>query len=118
MKRSRIFLALALCAGFVFARESYDKARKAYNTWVKRPSLAKRTRGRERLAQTGDLRALQVLFQSYARPEAPKEFVRYLIAGIATEYLDEDEEMSFAPGVRLHLFARPSTHRAAGSGPE
>ncbi len=73
------------------AGEDFDKAFKAYQVWVKRPSLCKRTEGRERLAQTGDPRALKALIQDYGKPEEPKDQVRYLIATMASEGFYEEQ---------------------------
>jgi len=67
------------------AAQDFDAAYKEYREGVKRPSLNKRTRARERLARTGDPRALDALIKDYARPEDPKDQVRYLIAFIAAE---------------------------------
>jgi hypothetical protein len=63
--------------------DDFDQAYAMYKAWIKRPSLHKRTRARERLADTGDLRALKLLAQTYGRPEAPKLQVQYLLAFIA-----------------------------------
>lgn len=65
--------------------EDFESAFKAYQVWVKRPSLRKRTEGRERLARTGDPRALKALIQDYGKPEEPKDQVRYLVAFMAAE---------------------------------
>jgi len=81
------FLVLAVPV----AGEDFDKAFKVYQVWVKRPSLHKRTLARERLARTGDPRALHQLIQDYARPEEPKDQVRYLIAYMAAETLQDEQ---------------------------
>ncbi|HEX5135403.1 MAG TPA: hypothetical protein VFY93_00395 [Planctomycetota bacterium] len=71
--------------GIAAGAEDFDTAFKAYKTGVKRPSLRKRHEARERLARTGDARALKALIQDYGRPEEPKDQVRYLIASITSE---------------------------------
>ena len=58
----------------------YEAILARYKGYLGRPSLQKRTKGRELLAGTRDPRALDVLIQSYAKPEEPKDAVRYLIA--------------------------------------
>ena len=90
---AKCLAVLLLLAALARSGPSYDKAYPLYRTWIARPSLHKRTLARERLARTGDVRALQVLAASYARPEQPKDFVRYLLVTIATEYLDEDRHV-------------------------
>ena len=91
----RCLAVLLLVAAVAQAQRGpgYDKAYQTYRSWIKRPSLHKRTLGREFLARTGDVRALQVLAASYSRPEAPKDFVRYLIVTIAAECLDEQRHV-------------------------
>lgn len=74
--------------------DDFDTAFKAYKTGIKRPSLCKRTEARERLARTGDLRALKALIQDYGKPEEPKDQVRYLLAAMAAEAFIEQQ---FAP---------------------
>jgi len=76
---------LLLVLGPRAAAEDFDTAYKAYKTGVKRPSLRKRHEARERLARTGDPRALKALIHDYGRPEEPKDQVRYLIASLASE---------------------------------
>jgi hypothetical protein len=58
----------------------YDAIFARYRAYIARPSLQKRTKGRELLAGTLDPRALDVLVQSYTKPEEPRDVVRYLIA--------------------------------------
>jgi hypothetical protein len=78
--------AAAVCLlGLTAGAEDFETAFKAYKTGVKRQSLNKRTAARERLAQTGDPRALKALIQDYGKPEEPKDQVRYLIADIAAD---------------------------------
>lgn len=81
-------LLLAVVAG----AESFEAAFKVYQAWVKRPSLRKRTDARERLAATGDSRALQALIRDYGKPEEPKDQVRYLCAFIAAENFGEAKD--------------------------
>ena len=78
-------LALAALAAPILSQQEptgaeYESVLARYKGYVARPSLQKRTKGRELLAGTRDPRALEVLIQSYAKPEEPKDFVRYLIA--------------------------------------
>lgn len=84
-------LALALLPALAAptrARADDDAAAEAkWRTWIKRPSLYKRTQGRLALARTGSTRAIGLLADDYLKPEDPKDHVRYLIATIATEYL-------------------------------
>lgn len=86
----RIGLAILLI-GIPVGADGYDEAYKLYRKWIKRPSLHKRTLARERLARTGDARALAILAKSYRRAEQPKDQVQYLLASIATENFAEPE---------------------------
>ncbi len=65
--------------------EPYETALARYRRWVKRPTLRKRNHARQLLANTEDERALAVLIKDYARPEKPKDQVRYLIAFMLTD---------------------------------
>lgn len=56
-------------------------ASKYYETSLRRKALVLRTQGIEKLAATGDPRALKVLLQRYAQPDAPPAEVQHLIAG-------------------------------------
>jgi hypothetical protein len=67
------------------ASADYDAVFARYRGYLQRPSLRKRTKGRELLAGTLDPRALDELITSYAKPEEPKDFVRYLIASKAMQ---------------------------------
>lgn len=71
----------------------YGPAKVAYDDYIKRPSLQMRTRGRIKLAQTGDLRALKILSDSYGKPEEPKDQVKYLLASISAAYLNAEEHL-------------------------
>ncbi len=66
--------------------DAFAQAKAKYEEFLARPSLVKRTRGRERFAATGDLRALAILATSYDRPEEPKDEVQYLLADICTNH--------------------------------
>jgi len=58
-----------------------------YRAALKRPSLNKRMQGRIAFARAGLPEAVGILAADYLRPEDPKDYVRYLIATVATEYL-------------------------------
>ncbi len=79
-----VFALLALATGLSFSQQSsdYGPAKVAYDDYIKRPSLQMRTRGRIRLAATGDPRAFDILSKNYAKPEAPHDHVKYLLASI------------------------------------
>ncbi|MGE0144440.1 MAG: hypothetical protein AB7I19_12950 [Planctomycetota bacterium] len=77
-------LTTALLGSLIPAQaDEWRKHLAAYNEWMQRPALHKRTIAREKLAATGDPRALELLIKSYAKPEEPIEQNRYLIASIA-----------------------------------
>jgi hypothetical protein len=57
-----------------------------YRAWMEHPSLYMRYRGRREYAETGTLAALKVLSRSYARPEEPKDQVRYLLASLCADH--------------------------------
>jgi hypothetical protein len=93
--------AWALCAAAVallpaagLAKDDFKEQRKRYRAYLERPSLYMRHRGRVRFAATGDPRALATLIKSYARPEEPKDQVRYLLAAICA---DAFRDASHAP---------------------
>jgi hypothetical protein len=75
-------LAAAALPGPARAQDPYDQALARYRAYLERPSLYKRTLGREVLAATLDPRALEVLVRSYDKPEEPKNAVRHLLATI------------------------------------
>ena len=88
LRRLRVgALSVALLAPFATAQDLLDdaawkKALATYQEWVQRPSLEKRTKGRETFARTLDPRAFELLVKSYSKPEDPVEANRYLIASI------------------------------------
>ncbi|MFQ5844208.1 MAG: hypothetical protein ACE5JG_04390 [Planctomycetota bacterium] len=89
------FLGLA-CGGLLPApvhAEDFERALSAYRASLKRPSLHKRTLGRERLAATEDPRALRMLAESYGAAEKPRDQVQYLIVTIATDRFAEPQHL-------------------------
>ena len=94
MTRSRItivvvLVALGLAAHASAEEPTYDEALEFYKTRIGDAALKSRTEGRERLAETRDPRAYKILRNSYAKPEQPKNPVRYLIAQVAGgEFVD------------------------------
>ncbi|MEZ5978117.1 MAG: hypothetical protein R3F34_07870 [Planctomycetota bacterium] len=73
------------------AADEFERAKAQYEDYLSRIPLIMHTRGRVKFAQTRDPRALDVLANSYERPEEPKEQVRYLIAGICATYFNTEE---------------------------
>lgn len=71
-------------------KETFEKAHERYETWVRRATLHKRNMGREKLARTGDPRALPILIKDYDKPENPKDHVRYLVATMCATWLGDD----------------------------
>lgn len=88
-----VLLTLAAIVASAAAQDDFDAEAKLYKEWMKRPSLYKRTLARERLARTRDVRAIGILARDYAKPEAPKDQVRYLLASIASDHCDRKEHM-------------------------
>src|SRR5689334_8836910 len=94
LRRSRRFAAVAAAGVLLTATrapggdEQYQAARKQHDAWVQRPSLYKRTLGREALARTGDARALRVLAGDYRDAESPRDRVRALLVSLAAAYCD------------------------------
>jgi hypothetical protein len=72
---------------------AYQAARKQHDAWAQRPSLYKRTLGREALARTGDPRALRVLAGDYRDAESPRDRVRALLVSLAAAYCDRPEHL-------------------------
>ena len=94
MKRVAIAaLALLAVALSVTAQDDFSEHEKTYKQWMKRPSLYKRTLARETLARTRDVRAIEILAKDYARPEAPKDQVRYLLASIANDHCNGEQHI-------------------------
>jgi hypothetical protein len=92
----RLFATLLILLSAVAAataQDDFDTEAKLYNEGRKRPSLYKRTLARERLADTRDSRAIEILAKDYARPEAPKDQVQYLIASIVNDRFNRAEHM-------------------------
>jgi hypothetical protein len=73
-------LLLGAAGGSVLAADDFEKERAYYETWIDRPPLVHRLRGIQRLAQTRDPRALEVLARRYAKPRVPKVEERYLLS--------------------------------------
>ncbi len=65
--------------------DAFERALSTYQAYLKRPSLRMRTRGRRRLAATGDARAASILTKSYKDAVAPPGQEQYLIAGLVAE---------------------------------
>ncbi len=80
-----LLTALALAPGAAAEEVDFKTAKEAYDQWQERPSLYMRHKGRVEFAQTHDVRALKILAKSYARPEVPKDQVRYLLASICAD---------------------------------
>ena len=71
----------------------FEAAEPKYDDYIRRPSLWKRAAARVHIAKTRDPRALEILIRGYAKPEQPKEQVRYLIAEVATRFFDREEDL-------------------------
>lgn len=65
----------------------------AYEMWIRRPSLEKRTKGRLQFAATKDPRARDILIASYAKPEEPADHVRHLLVSIVTEQFGSADDV-------------------------
>ncbi|MCB9895963.1 MAG: hypothetical protein H6839_16135 [Planctomycetes bacterium] len=86
MKRLAVASAVLLCLAAFVRADDWDAKVAAYKESQKRPSLWKRTAGREELAKTRDARAIEILAQDYAKPEKPKDQVQFLVASLVTRY--------------------------------
>jgi hypothetical protein len=84
---------LVLAGGFSRSQQStdYGPAKVAYDDYIRRPSLQMRTRGRIGLASTGHPGAFDILSKSYAKPEVPRDHVRYLLTSISAFNFQEDQ---------------------------
>ena len=96
----RLILSLLVVLPLLGARpaaaeeqETFEKAHERYEAWVRRATLHKRNMARERLARTGDARALPILIRDYDKPETPKDHVRYLVATMAATWLGHDAKL-------------------------
>jgi hypothetical protein len=94
---SIVAVCLALLGGLMLsqgrpARDSeFGPAKVRYDDYIKRPSLLMRTRGRIGLAQTRHIGAWEILTQSYARPEEPREQVKSLLSTIVAQNFMNEE---------------------------
>jgi hypothetical protein len=86
-------LALALSPAADAKDDAFQAEKTRYEAYLERPSLYMRNRGREKFARTGDVRALEILARSYARPEEPKDQVRYLLASLCADGFQEAEDL-------------------------
>ncbi len=68
-----------------WTKGDYKAEKQRYEAYLERPSLWMRHRGRKYFADTKDMRALAILAKSYARPEAPKDHVKYLLASACAD---------------------------------
>ncbi|MCE9638045.1 MAG: redoxin domain-containing protein [Planctomycetes bacterium] len=68
-------------------RTPWDQATKRHAELASSNSFGYRVRGREALARSGDVRALTALAAVYARPEEPKDFVRFSLVTTAASFL-------------------------------
>jgi len=90
MLRRATLISLILAS--VLQAEEFERAYKAFQGYIQRPSFKLRVRGIERLAATDDERALKVLTKVYAKPpKAPKAQTQYIVASIAWDRLGEDQ---------------------------
>ncbi|MHC4954455.1 MAG: vWA domain-containing protein [Planctomycetota bacterium] len=75
--------------------DDYERHYKAFREYMGRRSFRLRVRGIERLAATGDPRALKVLRKVYAKPpKGPKSQTKYIVASIAWDRLGEENYAS------------------------
>ncbi len=81
-----VALSLMLAGAPPAQAEDFESAHRVYQQNLRRPSLRKRCEGRERLALTGDDRALEVLAADYAKPEAPRGMVRSMLVILMTDH--------------------------------
>lgn len=89
IRRTTVILILLAA---VLQAEEFERAYKAFQGYIRRPSFRLRVRGIERLAATDDERALKVLMKVYAKPpKAPKEQTQFIVASIAWDRLGEDQ---------------------------
>ena len=95
-----LVLLLAVPARAEDAPRDYDTEKDAYKAWLERPSLYMRHKGRVEFAQTKDVRAFRVLAKSYAKPEKPKDQVRYLLASICGDHFREPAHLDTWRGWR------------------
>ncbi len=90
--RAAALAALVLFLGTTSSSQStdYGPAKVAYDDYIKRPSLQMRSRGRYRLAQTGDIRAMKILYESYAKKYTPQDQEHYLITSITAKFFSDE----------------------------
>ncbi|MFO1054470.1 MAG: hypothetical protein U1F36_19795 [Planctomycetota bacterium] len=88
------------------AQDDWKKTLATYQEWLQRPSLYKRTLGRERFAQSVDPRAFDILVKSYAKPEEPQDQNRYLIASIVMRAFKRNADQAQLSAWRKK-FSRP-----------
>ncbi|MEE9127969.1 MAG: hypothetical protein V3U11_12595, partial [Planctomycetota bacterium] len=71
--------------------KSFDQERHYYKRRINANAFHLRARARDRIAETKDPRALQLLINGYQTPENPKAFVQYLCASLAAYYFEDHQ---------------------------
>jgi len=107
-RRAAILAALVLFFGSTSQSQGsdYGPNKTAYDDYIKRPSLQMRSRGRIKLCATGDLRALQIMADSYGNKWTPIDQERYLITSIAAQYFGAEDSVEIWKKWR-EKFAKP-----------
>ncbi|MHC4840474.1 MAG: vWA domain-containing protein [Planctomycetota bacterium] len=95
MKKVKVFVlaTLLIAMSAIGGAEDWGPAKVAYDMYMKRHSLQMHTRGWIKLAQTGHKGAMSILPKTYAKPEVPKDQVKYLLASICANYLSDEEHL-------------------------
>jgi hypothetical protein len=91
LPRIAVAVAALLLVVIIVRSDDWGPAKTAYDDYIKRPSLQMRTRGRVKIAQTRHPGAWDLLTKSYAKPEEPKDHVKYLLATIVATYFKDEE---------------------------
>lgn len=105
---------------------TFDEELGRYEASLGRKALYLRALAAERFSRTRDARALQALLRRYARPEAPEDHVRYLLAGLAGDafagaehaaaWAEVTRSAKDAPDAWLWLFALAAQAEAGVEG--
>jgi len=85
--------AVLLLLAPLLAADDFDRGYAQYKKYIRRPTLRKRTIGRERLAETEDVRALKILAASYPKAEKPRDQVQTLIVSLCADYFAGPEHL-------------------------
>lgn len=89
-----LMIAFSIPALPLAGQNEFRKAHRYYKKCMERPPMLCKTRGRERLAETGDRRAAEILAASYKGLEAPKDRNRAIVVSLLDRHFPPAESVA------------------------